>query len=126
MTTIQNHGGLLTVENEGKNTSLGYLFDFNGRGVFSPDGKVEIAPELVDAHNKALSQAELDGLDNNCQIGQYGTFYYVNGKVTTFMGTVVSEIVRISGKVITFRRKGKVYSGRLQKNADCFNFRRTM
>ena len=124
---IKNNGGLLTMEQEGKEVCLGYLFNFGTeRGIFSPDGKTEVTAEEAEIHNKVLSEAELKGLDENCQIGQHGTFYYVKGKVTTFMGTVVSELVRVSGKVITFRRQGKVYAGRLQKDADCFNFRRTM
>lgn len=42
--------------------NMGYLFNFEGHGVFSPDGKVNISPKEVDAHNKALAEAEIKGL----------------------------------------------------------------
>lgn len=105
------------------NTVLGYLFNFQGR-VYSPDGKVELTPEQADVHNKLLSRGEILGLDNNCQIGQRGTFYYRSGSVNTWVGELVSDRVTVNGQVITFRRNGKVFRGRLQKDADCFNFRR--
>jgi hypothetical protein len=127
-----NHlGSLITVGDpgpDGKETCLGYLMNFNGRGVYSPDGKVEVTPEDCEAHNKALSQAEIDGLDNNCDVGQWGTFYYTPKPdkkfVTTFTGTVVSTDVYVHGQVITFHRNSKTYRGRLQKDAECFNFKR--
>jgi len=102
----------------------GYLFDFTGHGIFGPDGKLDVTAEQAETHNRLLSEAELLGLDQNCQVDQYGTFYYTNSKVTTWLGTVVSEDMTVHGKTITFRRSGKVYRGRLQKDADCFNFRR--
>ena len=100
---------------------------FSGNGVFDATyGKVDVSAEEADAHNKAYDEASLKGLDESCQIGQGGTFYY-NDKdrtVKTFNGTVVSIFVRRSGTTITFGRKGKIFRGRVQKEADCFNFRR--
>jgi len=125
-----NHlGSLITVGDagpDGKETCLGYLMDFQGKGIYSPDGRIEITSEHAKAHNDALSKAELEGLDANCQIGQGGTFYYDAHKnqVSTFMGAVVATYVRVRGQVITFKRNSKTYRGRLQKDADCFNFRR--
>jgi len=106
--------------------NMGYLFNFDGHGVFSPAGKVNITPEEMEAHNKELSEAEIKGLDENCQIGQGGTFYFVKGQVQTFVGTVVasSDFVWRSGQSIIFRRNGKRYRGRLKRDADCFNFKR--
>lgn len=118
---ITNDQGLLVCED---GTCLGYLFNFNGHGVFSPDGKVEITPEQAETHNRVLAQAEIKGLDENCEIGQCGTFYYVNGKVSTFTGEVVSTSVLRKGKSLTFYRNGKAYRGILRKDADCFNFKR--
>jgi len=109
---------------------LGYLVDFHENGIRDPTyGKVNVTKEQADKHNKLLDQMMLDGLDKNCEIGQYGTFYFDDNKkiVTTFMGTLVSDGVTVSGvihKTVTFSRKDKIYQGRLQKNADCFNFRR--
>jgi len=96
-------------------------------GIFSPDGKVEeITVEQMNIHNKILSEAELKGLDENCQIGQMGTLYFIKGQVQTFMGIIVSDKVHLSPskKGITFIRNGKQFRGRLQKDADCFNFKR--
>lgn len=128
MPTLNRNGGLLTyrVAGQDKDTCLGYLFDFTGHGVFDPIfGKVEVTHEEADAHNKALSEAELKGLDN-CQVGQGGTFYYVNGAVQTFVGTPVTfpSLVKVNGNTITFQRGMRIYRGRLQKDADCFNFKR--
>jgi len=121
---IESHGGLLV--NPKTKAYLGYIFNFAGKGAFSPDGKVEIPPDLIAAHNRALSEAEVKGLDENCQVGQGGTFYFVGGRVTTWHGHLVSDGVYLSpsGKWITFTRGGRQYRARLQKDADCFNFRR--
>lgn len=116
-----NDNALIT---NGQGQCLGYLFNFQGHGVFSPDGKVNVTSEQVDSHNAALSEAEINGLDKCCQVGQCGTFYYIKGNVQTFVGAVVSNQVEVNGKVIIFHRNGKTYRGRLQKDADCFNFKR--
>ena len=108
------------------NTVLGYLFEFSGRGVFSPDGKVGVTGEEATAHNKLLSQGEILGLDQNCQIGQCGTFYYRAGSVVTWLGELVSDHVTVRGQVITFRLAGKAFRGRLYKDAECFHFRRIL
>lgn len=121
---ITSDNGLLM--DQQKLSVLGYLFCFNGQGTFSPDGKVEISPEQADKHNKCLSMLEIQSLDKCCEIGQKGTFYFIKGKVTTWSGELVSEQVKVKGKSITFVRNGKVYAGILQKNADCFNFKRTL
>ena len=105
----------------------GYLFDFGGHDIFSPDGRVEVTKEQVEEHNRLLSEAELLGLDQNCQVGQHGTFYLRKEpvlSVITWMGVLVSDRVVVHGQTITFKRDGKAYRGRLRKDADCFNFRR--
>ena len=122
---LENLGSLITIA--GTNTCLGHLMDFHERGVYDAEhGKVEVTPEQAKIHNECLDKAMLDGLDNQCQIGQCGTYYFTNGKVTTFCGTLVSDKVQLtpSKKGITFLRNGKQYRGRLQKDADCFNFKR--
>jgi hypothetical protein len=119
---LKNVEGLFV--DEDTNSCIGYLIDFKGHGVFSPDGKIEISPEDAKKHNDILSQAELKGLDENCKIGLGGTFYYVDGQVQTFIGTRVDESVIVNGKSITFSRQGKRYRGRLQNDAQCFNFKR--
>jgi hypothetical protein len=99
------------------------LFNFREHGVFSPDGKIDVSVEDADKHNQLLSQAEIAGLDQNCQVGQGGTFYNIHGYVGTFTGTTVAT-AQIRGNSITFYRNGKTFRGRLQKDADCFNFKR--
>lgn len=134
---MRNDHGLL-IDDDG--TAVGYLIDFTGRGIYSPDGQVEVTAEEAKEHNRILDQAMLDGLAK-CEVGQYGTFYLIRKDgtlcgqptkqwdVTTFMGTVVASAVKIRGEVVTFRYKladGKLgtFRGRRKKDADCFNFRR--
>lgn len=119
---LKNDNGLWLDEESGH--LIGYLFDFTGKGVYSPDGKVEITPEQAKIHNDLLSQGEIKGLDENCKVGMYGTFYYIRRQVQTFMGTIVSADVSVKGNSITFKRNGRTFRGRLQKDADCFNFKR--
>lgn len=127
--TFNNHGSLLTykVEGQDKETCLGYLFDFQDKGVFSPEfGRVEVASGDMKAHNEALSKAEIDGLDT-CAVAQGGTFYYLPAKgVCTWIGTVVSppNEVTVKRSTITFKRNGRIFRGKLSKNVDCFNFQR--
>lgn len=121
---LKNIGSLITCGDH----CLGYLMNFAGHGVFSPDGKVEVTPEQAEIHNKLLAEAEIEGLDNRCEVGMAGTFYLgiTDGvkAVKTFTGTTVTTDVTVKGKSITFRRHGRVYRGREMKNAECFNFRR--
>src|SRR5215475_11387996 len=109
---LENIGSLITYKDDGGNdVCLGYLFNFTGHGVFSPDGKVEVSPEDADTHNKLLDEGMLLGLDNNCQIGQHGTFYYTNKSVHTWCGAIVADSshTSVNGVSITFRRGGKTY-----------------
>lgn len=125
--TLTNQEGLLCFRENNTDYALGYLFSFDGSTFCSMTGRwTGISFEEMDAHNKALSEGELKGLDEKCKVGQYGTFYLKPNplRVTTFTGTVVSTDVSINGQSITFTRKGKTFRGRLQKDADCFNFRR--
>jgi len=119
---IRNDEGLLV--DARSNTVLGYLCEFPGRGIFSPEGKVEVTADQAALHNRLLSRGEILGLDESCQIGHHGTFYYRYGSVTTWVGELVSNRVTVSGRVITFRRGLKTFRGCLRKTADCFQFRR--
>lgn len=127
---LENLGSLITYKDEdGNDRCLGDLMDFAGRGVYDATfGKVDVSPEDARKHNDALTQALLEGLDTNCQIGQGGTFYLgvTDGRaaVKTFTGITVTTDVTVKGSTITFRRHGKVYRGRKQKDAECFDFRR--
>jgi len=111
-----------------KERCLGYLMHFNGHGVYEPTfGSVDVTAQEADAHNAALSRAEIDGLDGNCRIGMGGAFYLgiSGGKsiVRTFIGEVVSEDVKIQGHGVTFRRKGMTFKGH-RRDDDLLFFRR--
>jgi hypothetical protein len=112
-------GSLITYLSEGgdKEQCLGYLMHFEGHGVYEPTfGRVDVTPQEADAHNAALSRAEIEGLDNNCRIGMGGAFYLgaSNGKSTvrTFIGDIVAEDVAVKGDGVTFHRKGMTFRGR--------------
>ena len=123
---VRNDHGLLFHANG----VFGHLMDFGPHGVFDPSlGKADVDPSLVDRHNRTLDEGFIEGLDKNCRIGQGGFFYHAgtgsgNHVVKTFTGLVVSHDVTVSGRAITFRRSGKVFRGRLSRDADSFNFKR--
>jgi hypothetical protein len=121
---ITNDNGLLIEDGR----CVGYLMHFEGKGVYDPNkGKRDITPEDAKKHNELLAQGEILGLDK-CEIGQWGTFYLkaLTGiwQVQTWTGALVSADVVKNGRVIIFRRNGRVYRGIEQKEADCFNFKR--
>ncbi len=121
---INHIGSLMTVGNGTTESCLGYLWHVPQHGTFEPNvGRIDnITKEEADAHNKALSHAEIEGLDG-CKVGQCGTFYFQHGQVRTFIGEVVSTDVHRNGVYITFTRNDKSFRGRLGKS-DAFNFRR--
>lgn len=123
---LENKGSLITYKtDDGEEVCLGSLINFPGRGVYDATlGLVEVSEDEMEVHNKLLDEALVKGLDENCRIGQGGTFYYIKDKVSTFSGTLVSAAVTVKGQSIVFSRDGKSYRGILQKNAECFNFKR--
>jgi hypothetical protein len=109
---------------------LGDLIHFDGKGTFCPNnGRVPVSKEAADVHNKALDQARVEGLDENCEVGMRGMFYWDGKNVKTFLGTQVNEgFVVMSGnvrKTVYFNRKGMKFKGVLRKDADCFSAVRT-
>lgn len=122
---LLNLGSLITYKDREDEQCLGNLLYFEGHGVFEPNfGKIDITTEEAEAHNKALDEAMIKGLDENCEIGQGGFFYHTDTQIRTFTGLVVSEDVDFRGKVIIFRRNGMTFRGVVSKDADCFDFRR--
>ena len=124
-----NRGSLLTYQDNGRQRCFGYLFEFPGHGIFEPTfGKLEVTSEEAKTHNQLLSQGEIDGLDNHCVAGMGGMFYTRQAEghtiVTTWLGEEVSREVQIRGNVLTFRRKGMTFRGRLRREEDCFGFKR--
>lgn len=126
---ILNRGSLLTNQDDGGQRCFGYLFEFPGHGIFEPTfGKVEVTSEEAKTHNQLLSQREIDGLDNHSAAGSGGMFYARQAEdrtiVTTWLGEGVSREVHVRGNVLTFRRKGMTFRGRLRRQEDCFGFKR--
>lgn len=110
---------------------FGYLMDFGERGVFSADyGRIDVTPEEAKINNLAYEEAELNGLDNNCEIGQWGQFYLTKSNgwaaISTFLGTIVSADVSKKGKSkVVFVRKGKTFEGKKEEDSDLIHFKRT-
>jgi hypothetical protein len=126
---ILNRGSLLTYQDNGGQCCFGYLFEFPGHGIFEPTfGKLEVTCEEAKTHNQLLSRGEIDGLDNHCATGMGGMFYtrQAEGRtvVMTWLGEEVSREVQVRGKVLTFRRKGMTFRGRLRREEDGFGFKR--
>jgi hypothetical protein len=118
-------GSLITYKEGDKECCLGSLIHFPEHGTFDPNfGKVDITSEEADAHNSALDQALIEGLDKNCKIGMGGFFYFTDTQVRTFTGLLVSEDMTRKGNTITFRRNGMTFSGKVSQDADCFDFER--
>ncbi len=126
---LNNIGSLITVEQNGSETALGYLLDAPGHGVYDPNfGKVDVTSEGAKTHNQFLDEALIRGLEENCPIGFGGAFYHSGSagkiEVKTWLGTIVSERAVLNGNVLTFERKGMAFRGRTRKNEDCFHFLR--
>lgn len=127
------HGLIVTDQTIVPMACAGYLFFHDGQA-FDPDGLIEgvKTKDEVDAHNKILSQMEIEGLDNNCKVGQGGMFYFSRtnsnaDKVCTWIGTVVglpSSIVPYRGGFkVKFTRKGKTLEGVVKKGECCGFFK---
>ena len=126
---ILHRGNLLTYKDSGTERCLGYLLHFPGHGVFEPTfGKLDVSAEEAITHNQLLSQAEIDGLDQNCGVGLGGRFYTKKAEgraiVATWLGQEVSREVQVRGHALTFTRKGMIFRGRLRREDDCFFFKR--
>lgn len=127
---LTNSDGIITyIDEDQQQRCLGYLIHFNEHGVFDATfGKVDVPLNEIDRHNELLSQAEIAGLDQNCEVGMFGRLYYKKDplRVTTWIGTVVSDnVVRKSKNQITFYRDGKAFVGKLSDSDDeSFTFER--
>ena len=130
---LEHFGSLITIK--GTNQCLGDLMFFdsipNSQGVavknacFCPhNGQVPVTKDEATAHNAALDKARLDGMDENCQVGQGTMVYLTKGVVHFFSGTVVSSnVVAKTGRkytTVTFSRNHKTFTGRMENDAQCF------
>ena len=126
---ILHRGSLMTYHDNGNERCFGYLFDFPGHGIFEPTfGKLDMTAQEAKTHNQLLSQAEIEGLDQNCTVGLGGMFYTRKAEgltvVATWLGLEVSRQVQVKGTVVTFTRNGMSFRGRLRQEEDCFFFKR--
>ncbi len=149
---LENLGSLITIK--GTDRCLGYLMDFGPRvghekGIWCPcHGEVSrfgVTPDHAKAHNAALDEAMLKGLDENCQIGQGDAFYLKRGEhltysITTFCGTIVANKdtggvhvqttkkyncrLRTYSLIVWFWRGGKQYKGSNNGFDDLVPFKR--
>lgn len=123
---LDNIGSLITLR--GTTQCIGYLMDFGvEHGIHDAEyGRMPLTPAEGEQHNNALDRALLEGLDKNCAVGQGSTAYWnpVTRQVHTFIGTEISRDCTYTKTTVTFKRNGMVFKGRLQKDAECFNYRR--
>jgi hypothetical protein len=127
---LENKGSLITYNKNGEKYCLGSLMCFPEHGVFDPThGKVDVTKEEAEAHNKLLDQALIDGLWK-AEVGQWGTFYYKQGKgITTFTGVVVASGFNMdryseTSKTVTFEKGSKKFRGYLRKDQDLIKVKR--
>lgn len=120
---LHGFGSLLTVpasDGSGKRQCLGDLMHFEGHGVYDPTyGKVPVTPEDAKAHNAALDQARMAGLEH-CKIGQGDIAYWKADppSLVTFSGTPFSHrTTTVAGNTVYFERT--------MKNGDVWRFRAT-
>ena len=124
-----HRGSLLSYRDDGRERCFGYLFEFPKHGIFEPTfGKLEVSSEEAKTHNRLLSQGELQGLDQHCAVGMGGMFYTRQAQgqtiVVTWLGEEISQEVQVRGRLLTFRRKGMTFRGRLRREQDALGFRR--
>ena len=127
---LDNLGSLITYRDGEADRAVGYLMNFEGRGIYDPTfGKVDVTPVQAKIHNKELDEASLLGLDEGCEVRQGGTFYATTegGRpvVRTWIGTLVSDQCQKEGRSLTFWRAGKKFRGITAKeDGESFNFKR--
>jgi hypothetical protein len=86
----------MTYQDGKQERCLGYLMNFKGKGIYEPTfGKVDVTDDEAEKHNAALSEAEVEGLKERCEIGQGGNFYVAKQaddryEVRTWIGTVIA------------------------------------
>lgn len=131
--TIRNDGGLLVAEGAGDARPLGYLMVFPGRGAYDAElGKVDVAEGDVDLHNRTLDAALVEGLDENCGVGQGNTFYVRKHgavpAVATWLGTVLGPARQVRRTRLRtryeFARNGRRFVGEVLHGEECGFFER--
>jgi hypothetical protein len=110
---------LITFGDGDRECCLNYLFHSAQHGVFEPNfGKVDVTPEEAKLHNAALDKALVDGLDNQCEVGQGGTFYLRDGQIKSWLGTTLAPALKRQGRHYTFVRGGRKFRATKRSRKD--------
>jgi hypothetical protein len=129
---LENKGSLITYKDNGQDVCLGALWYAECHGCYDPThGRVDVTKEEAEIHNRELDEAMLAGLDNQCQVGRGAMFYshpYPKDlwdiKVITFNGTHIAFAKRRGKRELVLTRAGRLFVGRIRRDADCVWFRR--
>lgn len=113
---LENLGSLITIRDA--NCCLGYLFKHEGEVFDATLGLVPVNELDADTHNKLFDEIVLKGLDDQCEVGQGNYFYLRGGMITTWLGTVVNEKLRITNHTVEMERKGRKFVGRRPRKGD--------
>ena len=62
MNVAFENGTVFILCKDGEKVACGYLMSFEGKGIYSPDGKVEVTKEQLTEHNNNLQVRELETL----------------------------------------------------------------
>jgi hypothetical protein len=107
---LDNLGSLIAHNDRGKETCLGYLFHFPGRGVYdAKHGKVDVLPDQANTRDKLLDQALINGIDDHCEVGQGNKFYVIDGQIKTWLRTLIAPALKRRGRRYVFVRGGKEF-----------------
>ena len=111
---LLNVGSLITYHHDNNEHALGYLFSHKGNVFDATLGAVsdQVTEEDADIHNRLFDEALINGLDN-CEVGQCGNFYIDDPKkptkVTTWLGTLVSDCIRHEKQRYLFTRNDRTF-----------------
>lgn len=117
--TLKNTDGLLT---HGENHCIDYLLHLPGRGTYDAEFGLlpTVSTEDAGNHNLIFDRMIVAGLDA-CPVGKGGTFYLTDGKIQTFLGTLIDGSPTVSplpAGVCRMNYKGMKFNGRKRKNGD--------
>lgn len=75
-----------------KTIDAGYVFNFQGHGAFSPEGRVDIAKDDIEAHNAAVAETEWANLVESGR----GILYWDGRNVSNWTGSISLPADRVS------------------------------
>lgn len=96
------------------NTQIGYVFEFQGHGAYSPNGKVEMTPEQIAEHNRKLANAELQAMKETGR----AILYLFKSDTGYSVGTWASEPFQ---RTAVWRRRHSINNWGAQRTDVWFN-----